>query len=102
MAYNKLSNYKTTIAARNGNTCITYQSTVIVEFDNECVILRTGGWKSVTTKRKMNQASYQFALGYGVSQICGDWYVRTATGEYAFDGDNIVINRATGEVRENA
>lgn len=96
----KLSNYRTTIASRNGNTCVTYSTTVIVEFDAECIILRTGGWRSVTTKRKMNQAANQFDLGYSVSQIAGDWFVRTSSGEYEFSGDAVKIDRATGRVTE--
>lgn len=90
----KLSNYRTTIASKNGNTCITYVSTVIVEFDPECVILRTGGWRSVTTKRKMNQASTQFGLGFRVFQHDGDWFVRKPDGgDIPFDRDEMVLER---------
>lgn len=92
---NKLSSYRTTITARNGNTCITYVSTVIVEFDAECVILRTGGYKSVTTKRKMNQTSNQFNLPYSVFQKAGDWYVSTSAGTFPFTGSEFVLDRST-------
>lgn len=98
MAWNKLSSYQTTISERNGNTCVTYHSTVIVEWDRENIILRTGGWKSVTTKRKMNQASLQFNLGFGVYQRKGDWFVRLPGQSWddkhpAFDGDTFQIPR---------
>lgn len=84
MAYNKLSMFQTTITERNGNTCITYHSTCIVEFDHENIILRSGGWETVTTKRKMNQAAWQFGLGYGVHQVKGEWFVdRWHNGQWA-------------------
>jgi len=97
---NKLSNYATTVGYKNGNTTVTYHSTPIVEFDHECIILRTGGWKSVTTKRKMNQAARQFDLGYSVMQKDHAWFVRYDFSHQglntvkAFDGDEMVIKRA--------
>lgn len=94
-AMNRLSNYATTIASRNGNTLITYHSTVIVEFDPDCVILRTGGYATVTTKRKMNQAARQFDLPYSVIQRDFDWFVVTATGEYPFNDREFVLDRRT-------
>lgn len=75
MAYNKLSTYKTKIIVGANVTAITYHSTPIVSFDENKIILRTGGYRSVTTKRKMNQASIQFDLGYGVLQQKGEWYI---------------------------
>ena len=96
---NKLSSYATTIATRNGNMCITYHSTVIVEFDADCIILRTGGWQTVTTKRKMNQAARQFELGYCVFQHNGDWFIRRPDGgEMPFDTNEVVLDRKTGQV----
>ena len=77
---NALSNYATTIAAEEGCTRITYHSTVIVEYDAETIILRTGGWDSVTTRRKMNQAANQFGLDYGVYRDKGESYVRVPAG----------------------
>ncbi len=71
----KLSNYATTVGYKNGNTTVTYHSTPIVEFDRDAIILRTGGHKSVTTKRKMQQASNQFDLGYKIYQKDYAWFV---------------------------
>ena len=72
---NKLSPYATTINGRDGKTLITYHSTVIVEFDDKTITLRTGGWDSVTTRRKMNQAANQFGLPFGVHREKGESYV---------------------------
>lgn len=80
---NALSSYATTIAAEEGRTRVTYHSTVVVEFDRETIILRTGGWDTVTTRRKMNQAANQFGLDYGVFREGGESYVRVPTGWFA-------------------
>ncbi len=82
----KLSNYATNIttSADGKDICVVYHSTCIVQFNDKTVTLRTGGWDSVTTRRKMNQASRQFGLGFQVWRDKGSSYVckghATATG----------------------
>jgi hypothetical protein len=90
---NKLSNYATTISAEAGTTRIVYHSTTIVEFNESQIILRTGGWETVTTKRKMNQAARQFDLGYSVEQKDGDWFVRYYGKPEPFTGHTMTLDR---------
>jgi hypothetical protein len=71
----------TTISRHGENTIITYHSTPVVTFDSEWVHLDTGGWETVTTKLRMNQASSQFNLGYHVYQKDYQWFVVTPKGE---------------------
>ncbi len=71
----KLGATATSVRTENGTTHIRYHQTDVVSFDDHSITLRTGGWKTVTTKSRMNQASHQFNLGYGVSQRKGQWYV---------------------------
>ena len=78
---NELSNYHTTVGQCDGRTAVTYHSTLIVEFDSHNITLRTGGWDSVTTRRKMNQAARQFGLGYSVYRDKGASFIRTANGQ---------------------
>lgn len=59
----------------DGVTRITYHSTDVVSFDRNEIILNTGGYRTVTTKNRMNQASRQFNLGYSVFQRNHEWYV---------------------------
>ena len=40
----------------------------------------------MTTKRKLNQASQQFALGYGVHQVKGEWFLDRRNPAYRPDG----------------
>ncbi len=95
----KLSTYKTTAVCTNGRISVIYSQTEIVTRDNDTpaaiITLRTGGWRSVTTKRKMVQASNQFGLGYGVTQRKGEWFVcfRDGRPDLAFDSDEISFPR---------
>ncbi len=72
----RLSNYRTTVMCTNGRIAVTYVSTLIVDATPDQVTLDSGGWHTVTTKRKMNQASRQFGLGYAVLQRAGKWLVQ--------------------------
>lgn len=77
---NKLSTYCTTIGQADNRTVITYHSTAIVEFDADTITLRTGGWDTVTTRRKMNQAAVQFGLRYAVFRDKGESFIRLPDG----------------------
>lgn len=78
---NKLSTYRTAWADNGDNGSVIYASTEIVSWGNGQIRLRSGGWETVTTKRKMNQASNQFALGFGVYQHNHVWYVDLPSGD---------------------
>lgn len=72
-------------------TQVTYHNTVVVDWDAHrgTIILNTGGWKTATTKLRMNQASNQFGLGYQVYQQNHSWYVRYRDEVLAFEGDKL-------------
>jgi hypothetical protein len=69
--YNQLSNYCTTVSARDGWQIVTYRETQIVRWNDSTIELNFGGYDTVTTRRKMNQASNQFELGYSVFRSKG-------------------------------
>ena len=88
----------TTVATENGVTRVTYHKTVVVKFDPGHIVLDSGGWLTMTTKNRMNQASNQFDLGYAVFQEKGRWYVQH--GDYThefFDGISIDLPREKTE-----
>ena len=75
-----LGKHKTTITKELGignedYMVVMYWNTDIVKFNNERIILNTGGWSTATTKRRMNQTSEQFNLGYQVYQKNYNWFV---------------------------
>jgi hypothetical protein len=55
--------------------CVAYHNTFVVCASDKTIVLNTGGWFTVTTKTRMNQASNQFGLGYRVFQKDFRWYV---------------------------
>ena len=65
----------TKITRHDGKITVRYHSTDVVVFDEKAITLNSGGWLTVTTKTRMNQASRQFDLGYHVFQKNSDWFV---------------------------
>ena len=65
------------VTDEQGNFLFYYHGTCVVRYSpsKETVTLNSNGWLTVTTKRRMNQASNQFHLGFQVVQRAGDWYV---------------------------
>ena len=65
----------------NGTVHVLYHDTVILKRSNDGnVVLNTGGYKTSTTKRRMNQASELYDLGFEVYQRDYEWYVKNANG----------------------
>lgn len=90
---NKLSNYRTTFQGDNNKGQVVYVNTTVVFWDENCIQLRSGGYETVTTKRKMNQTSNQFDLDFGVYQKDYEWFVDTPKGETLPFFDGIIIDR---------
>jgi hypothetical protein len=89
----KLSKGATDVFEENGSTKVRFHSTVVVAFDSENVILNSGGWRTVTTKLRMNQASNQFNLGFRVYQEKREWLVDCGHAQKMEFCDGMVIPR---------
>jgi hypothetical protein len=68
----------TEVIRDSGSIIVRYHATnvVVVAMDGT-ITLNTGGWRTVTTKLRMNQAARQFHLGYRVCQKDFNWYVES-------------------------
>ena len=97
---NKLSTYRTMWTEDGDTGCVTYVRTNIVKWDAEYITLNSGGWQTVTTKRKMCQAANQFGLGFYVFQRKGEWFVHTRDGDFEFR-DGMRIHRGSGRAYES-
>lgn len=86
----------TNVMCTNGRISVRYHNTLVVDVTPRKITLDTGGWKTVTTKLRMNQASCQFNLGYSVYQKGFAWFVEYQGNTYPFDHDEIQLNRETG------
>lgn len=89
----RLSSYKTTVTFANGKMRVTYINTVIVAWDDTHVTLRSDGYETVTTKRKMNQTSNQFGLGFRVIQKNFSWFVQLPNGDTVPFTDGMTFER---------
>ena len=84
----------TTVFTENGFIKVKYHSTTVIEFNYEKIILNSGGWRTATTKTRMNQACNQFNLGIWVYQKDFTWFVHIEkTGERLPFYDGIEIKR---------
>lgn len=77
-------------------TVIKLYNTNVVTFNAHRIMLNTGGWKTVTTKQRMNQASDEYDLGFTVFQRQGMWFV-SFNGDEAipFIGNILILERST-------
>ena len=70
-----IGNHKTSIINNNSITSVCYHNTEVVKITDDKIILNSGGWLTATTKRRMNQASLTYGLGFSVYQVNYTWYV---------------------------
>lgn len=73
-------------------TKIKYHKTDVVSFNDYEIILNSNGWRTQTTKNRMNQASNEFDLGFTVYQRDSVWYV-DYKGETLKFVDHMRLNR---------
>lgn len=92
----RISRNNTTIRMEGDDIIVTLHSTDVVRVNVAHVILNSGGWKTATTRTRINQAARQLGFGYSVTQIRGVWY----TNGVAWQGRAITIDRATGKVTQ--
>ena len=65
----------TKVTTLDGETSVKYHDTVVVRFRPGQVVLNSGGWRTATTKLRMNQAANEFGLRFQVFQSKGEWFV---------------------------
>ena len=74
-------------------TKVIFHNTAVVQYNSQTILLNTLGWETPTTKKRMNQTSEQFNLGFRVFQKNWDWFVEFNGIVKKFDGDTITIHR---------
>ena len=67
---------RNTKITKSGNeTTVTFYNTDIVSFDIETITLDSGGHRTASTKKRLNETSVRFNLGYKVYTEKGYWLV---------------------------
>jgi len=93
MAQNQIiGKLKTKVYEENGLTCVQYWQTIVIKFNESEIILNSGGYKTATTKMRMNQESNEFDLGLRVFDKKSVWFV-DFKGEILEFKDNMRLNR---------
>ena len=67
-------------------------NTTIYEVTEESYIFNTDGFKTVTTKRRMNQISEDFNLGFEIYQKNYCWFVYDSITNKTYKFGNLYIN----------
>lgn len=76
----------------DGTLRVIYHSTAVVTVEaSGRITLDHGGWKTSTTKTRMNQASNQLSLGFTVSQKKRNWFVSIDGHEIPFTHTPLVV-----------
>lgn len=86
---------KATSYEKSGESVIfTLYHTPIVTITPKSIILNMGGYKTMTTKRRMNQISEEFRLGYNVVDVKGiGWVVEYGGRDYYFSVGKCAFSR---------
>ena len=103
MGKHGIGKVSTTIAPAfdgSGSTAVTYHSTAVVTFNRDIIRLNSGGYRTVTTKRRMNEVAQAFSLGYRVWQTNHEWYVYWQGNKYTFY-DGMILWRDEGKVTQS-
>ncbi len=74
-------------------TEVIYRGTTVVRFNDSAIYLNTGGYWTATTKRRMNQASNQYNLGFDVYQEKGAWFVTYGDNTFEFQEPMLALRR---------
>jgi hypothetical protein len=76
----KIGTHATTISRIDGKMIVTYHNTPVVTVDPDgTVTLDSGGWRSATTKTRINQTASQLDLRFRVYQRDFQWFVSVST-----------------------
>lgn len=82
----------TTYRDHDGALVGVYRGTPVAKQFGNIITLNTGGWKSRTTKVRMNQFANTYANhGFAVSQHNYCWFVHVNGQILPFDGDTITF-----------
>lgn len=107
--YNEIGRTATTVASDgDGSTVVTYHNTKVVVWNERFITLNSGGYKTNTTKTRINQVATVHNLGFTVAQTKKQWFVYTNHNwEHPipfFDGmrlDRRAISREREEAKSN-
>jgi len=91
----------TKVSENKGHTLVRLYRTYVVKFSDSVIILNTGGYRTVTTKDRMNQTSKEYFLDYSVYQVKGVWYVEYRGQVYPFVKNILTLRRCRTAITDS-
>ena len=91
--YQVINGYKTRVLPDKDKIRVFFHNTPVVAFDDRSIMLNTGGWRTRSTKVRMNQASQEFGLNFRVFQKQREWFVDYQEEVRPFTSDKIKLDR---------
>lgn len=85
------------LTVNNQRHYVYHQTAVVIVNPDRSIRLDSGGWRTATTLRAMNQASTQGELGFRVFQRRGDWFVTWQGRELPF-ADQMLLTLTPAEM----
>jgi len=96
MSQTRLVRGRATLVFQDGqDTVVQYHDTEVVRFSKNRIVLDSGGWRTSTTKARMNQAANQYDLPFQVFQKRHEWFVTTTLGDRLFEDGMVIPNQHT-------
>lgn len=84
----------------DGGVVWLHQTAIVEVDDNMNITLNSGGWRTATTKTRMNQVANEWNLGFQVFQHDFNWFLLVNGKERLFR-DNMTFNVANEALRES-
>jgi len=88
-----IGTHRTTISTESNLTFVRYHNTYVVRFSPNWIVLDSGGYRTYTTKKRMNQTSQVYDLGYKVYQKDYDWFVDHKGKTIEYNNNQLILDR---------
>jgi hypothetical protein len=89
----RISGVATEVFKDKLDTVVKLYDTEVVRWDSKRILLNTGGFFTATTKRRMNQTSNEFNLGFNVYTHKGDWMISFKGETFFFEDSEATLLR---------
>lgn len=89
----KVGKQDTSVFGTHKDGVVTYYSIPVVVWSEDEITLDTGGWRTPTTRARMNQTSNQFGLGFKVYQKNYRWFVDHHGKTFPFSAGVVRLSR---------
>jgi hypothetical protein len=88
---NKIGTHKTTVHRNEAAGFVQYHDTRVVEWSHNSITLNSGGWRTQTTAKRINQTMRNLGLNVTVYQKNHEWFVTYPSGTTVEFSDGMTL-----------